>query len=133
MRQTKTELEDMNYPLKTEGARVVSPKVKTLARAYAWQTERKIERDMRERFCKSLDLPFKAEYGVHRVHKGDIFAFVVHEDWRDMRSPFRVKYCTIGKIGDHWATYESDADGNMLEGKGRALIGNKLMGYLKVG
>ena len=98
-----------------------------------WQAERQEERKRRDAFCKGLVLPFKAEYGVHRVHKGEIYALVVHTDWRDRRSPFRVKYCTIGKIGNHWATFECDASGDMLEYKGRALIGNKLVGWRKVG
>lgn len=101
--------------------------------AALWQAEKQAEQARREAFAKTIVLPFKAEYGVHRVHKGEIYALVVHTDWRDMRSPFRVKFCTIGKIGGNWATYESDADGNRTRQKGRALIGNKLVGWRKVG
>lgn len=98
-----------------------------------WQAERQAERERREAFTKGLVLPFKAEYGVHRVHKGEIYALVVHTDWRNMRSPYRVKYVTIGKIDSNWATFETDADGNRIRQKGRALIGNKLVGWRKVG
>lgn len=101
--------------------------------AALWQAERQAEQARREAFAKTIVLPFKAEYGVHRVRRGELYALVVHTDWRDMRSPYRVKYVTIGKKGGNWATFETDADGNRTRQKGRAIIGNRLVGWRKVG
>lgn len=121
----------LDYPRKSRRGCTAPQGSVCLDNALKWQQARQEERNRLEAFRKSLVLPFTADYGIHRVHKGDIFALVVHEDWRDMRSPFRVKYCVIGKVGDHWATYESDEHGNPTGSKGRAIIGNKLVGYLK--
>lgn len=96
-----------------------------------WEQNRKAEAERKAAYMANLKLPFPAEYGEHKVTKGDIYAVVVHTERFNSESPFCVKFYTIKKSFGRFCAYECDSQGNITKQHGRGIVGNKYKGYRK--
>lgn len=85
-------------------------------RRIEWERKRKAEAERKAAYMANLQLPFPAEYGEHKVKKGDIYAVVVHTNRYDSDSDFTVKYYTVQKRIGRCYLYPCDEHGTITEG-----------------